>query len=82
MQPKIYNLGTGTGISVLEIVAAFEKYTGKKVGLTILLQGLAFRHDTGIRYFTVAKIIDCGTYIYIERERVQGEESSTSPSTR
>ncbi|KAK7502121.1 hypothetical protein BaRGS_00006485, partial [Batillaria attramentaria] len=30
-QPNIYNLGTGKGISVLEIVAAFEKSIGKKV---------------------------------------------------
>ena len=36
VQPKIYNLGTGNGISVLEIVAAFEKYTGKKVCLYLV----------------------------------------------
>ena len=27
----IYNLGTGNGVSVLEMVSAFEKVTGKKV---------------------------------------------------
>ncbi|KAB2336566.1 UDP-glucose 4-epimerase GalE [Cytobacillus depressus] len=31
-----YNLGTGTGYSVLEIVAAFEKVTGKKVPYRIV----------------------------------------------
>lgn len=30
-QPKIYNLGTGTGISVLEIIRAFEENTGQKI---------------------------------------------------
>jgi UDP-glucose 4-epimerase len=28
---KIYNLGTGKGYSVLEMVHAFEKASGKKV---------------------------------------------------
>ncbi|MBR1870698.1 MAG: GDP-mannose 4,6-dehydratase, partial [Kiritimatiellae bacterium] len=32
---KIYNLGTGKGYSVLEIVKAFEEATGKKVPYVI-----------------------------------------------
>ncbi len=31
----IYNLGTGTGTSVLEVVAAFEKTVGKPIPYTI-----------------------------------------------
>ena len=31
----IYNLGTGTGYSVLDMVKAFEKSTGKKVNYRI-----------------------------------------------
>lgn len=33
---KVYNLGTGTGYSVLDIVFAFEKATGKKIAYTII----------------------------------------------
>jgi UDP-glucose 4-epimerase len=32
----IYNLGTGRGYSVLEMVAAFEKASGKKIPYTIV----------------------------------------------
>nr|KAG5710262.1 hypothetical protein BaRGS_008978 [Batillaria attramentaria] len=35
-QPNIYNLGTGTGISALDIVAAFEKSAGKKIPYEIV----------------------------------------------
>ncbi|XP_076440773.1 UDP-glucose 4-epimerase-like [Babylonia areolata] len=35
-QPKIYNLGTGKGISVLEIINAFEKHTGQKIPYKIV----------------------------------------------
>lgn len=31
---EVYNLGTGKGYSVLEMVAAFEKATGRKVNLS------------------------------------------------
>ena len=34
---KIYNLGTGKGYSVLEMVTAFEKASGKKVKLNKIL---------------------------------------------
>nr|ANC33518.1 UDP-glucose 4-epimerase [Albuca bracteata] len=32
---EVYNLGTGKGTSVLEMVAAFEKASGKKISLTL-----------------------------------------------
>ncbi len=32
----IYNLGTGTGYSVLDIISAFEKSSGKKISYTIV----------------------------------------------
>ncbi|GKD36284.1 UDP-glucose 4-epimerase GEPI48-like protein, partial [Tanacetum coccineum] len=32
---EVYNLGTGKGTSVLEMVAAFEKASGKKIPLAI-----------------------------------------------
>jgi len=35
---KIYNLGTGKGYSVLEMVTAFEKASGKKVKLNRLVK--------------------------------------------
>ena len=33
---KIYNLGTGTGVTVLQIVKAFEEATGKKIPYEIV----------------------------------------------
>ena len=33
---KIYNLGTGTGVTVLQIVKAFEQATGKKIPYEIV----------------------------------------------
>ena len=33
---KIYNLGTGTGVTVLQIVKAFEDATGKKIPYEIV----------------------------------------------
>ena len=33
--PEIFNLGTGTGMSVLEIIRAFERATGQKVNFSI-----------------------------------------------
>lgn len=33
---KIYNLGTGTGYSVLDVIGAFEKVTGKKIPYEIV----------------------------------------------
>ena len=32
---KIYNLGSGSGVSVLELVRAFEKASGKKISFEI-----------------------------------------------
>ena len=36
VQVKIYNLGTGTGVTVLQIVKAFEEATGKKIPYEIV----------------------------------------------
>ena len=33
---KIYNLGTGTGVTVLQIVKAFEEATGKNIPYEIV----------------------------------------------
>ena len=33
---KIYNLGTGIGVTVLQIVKAFEEATGKKIPYEIV----------------------------------------------
>ena len=30
---EVFNIGTGKGLSVLEIVKGFEKATGKKIGI-------------------------------------------------
>ena len=38
---KIYNLGTGTGVTVLQIVKAFEEATGKKIPYEIVDRWIA-----------------------------------------
>ncbi|XP_066380330.1 UDP-glucose 4-epimerase 1-like [Miscanthus floridulus] len=35
---EVYNLGTGKGASVLEMVAAFEKVSGKKIPLVLTVR--------------------------------------------
>lgn len=48
---QIYNLGTGTGYSVLQMVVAMEKASGKKVGWQPTLthpQPLPLTYMTGI----------------------------------
>uniref|UniRef100_A0A1I7XP44 UDP-glucose 4-epimerase n=1 Tax=Heterorhabditis bacteriophora TaxID=37862 RepID=A0A1I7XP44_HETBA len=39
---EIYNLGTGIGYSVLEMVAAFEKTTGRKIPTEVAFKSLVF----------------------------------------
>ena len=41
VQVKIYNLGTGTGVTVLQIVKAFEEATGKKIPYEIVDRWIA-----------------------------------------
>ena len=40
---QVYNLGTGTGYSVLDMVKAFEKASGQKVCIKVTFQVAAFR---------------------------------------
>ena len=45
---KIYNLGTGRGTSVLEMIASMEKASGKKVAIFIINENI---HDLNNLYF-------------------------------
>lgn len=49
---EVYNLGTGKGTSVLEMVSAFEKASGK-VFFTLLLLRLFPRNLVELRVFVV-----------------------------
>ncbi len=49
---EVYNLGTGKGISVLELINAFEKYNHLKVPYTI---GPRREGDTPVLYADVTK---------------------------
>jgi len=48
VQVKIYNLGTGTGVTVLQIVKAFEEATGKKIPYEIVDRWIPIISSIGV----------------------------------